>query len=205
MQRGVLAYSLFFKINMHMSKQKSLFDKNSFKPIPNLEKGRKPKSKENKSKNSKQDFLDELNNIVSDETNAVPNWQDLVLEKVKDEPYTLEDNLDFKKELKELDKELEQDIKDGILLQDDFSIEDGVLIIKNHQEQVKLNIKNLARTIIDAKWSQNINPNNIELLFKVDSNGFIKYSSIVCISNYGVRFRVVLRDVLDKLNKIPFE
>ena len=178
MQRGVLAYSLFFKINTHMSKQKSLFDKNSFKPIPNLEKGRKPKSKENKSKNSKQDFLDELNNIVSDETNAVPNWQDLVLEKVKDEPYTL---------------------------QDDFSIEDGVLIIKNHQEQVKLNIKNLARTIIDAKWSQNINPNNIELLFKVDSNGFIKYSSIVCISNYGVRFRVVLRDVLDKLNKIPFE
>ena len=90
-------------------------------------------------------------------------------------------------------------------MQDDFSIEDGVLIIKNHQEQVKLNIKNLARTIIDAKWSQNINPNNIELLFKVDSNGFIKYSSIVCISNYGVRFRVVLRDVLDKLNKIPFE
>jgi hypothetical protein len=188
-----------------MSKQKSLFDSNEFKPIPNSKNQKKPKKTKKQIQKGKQDFLDELNNVNSHKPNAVQNWQDLVLEKVKEEPYTLEDNLDFKKELKELDKELEQDLKDGILLQDDFSIEDSVLIIKNHQEQVKLNIKNLAKTIIDTKWSQNINPNNIELSFKVDSNGFYKYSSIVCISNYGVRFRVVLSDVLDKLNKIPFE
>jgi hypothetical protein len=187
-----------------MSKQKSLFDSNEFKPTHNSQKEKKPSKTKKQVQKEKQDFLDELNNVNSDKTNAVSNWQDVVLEKIKDEPYTLEDNLDFKKELAELDKELDKDIEDGILLKDDFIIEDGVLIIKNHQEQVNFNIKNLAKTIIDTNWNQNINPNNIELLYEVDSNGFYNYSSIVCTSIYGVRFKVTLSDVLDKLNKIPF-
>ena len=108
--------------------------------------------------------------------------------------------------MQKLNEELEQDKKDGLLYEEEpFYILDDKLIVTRYQEQIHSNLKNLAKAIIDNKWKQNINPDNIKVSFnKNDKNDYV-YNSVICTNQYGVRFRVILDDILQKLLKIPFD
>ena len=170
---------------------------------------KKPRKKNPKQvKKAKDDFLKELQEMDSkpEETNVETNWQDKVLEMTEGDNENLVNKLDEEAELKKLKEELEQDEKDGLLYSDKpFYIEDGKLVVKRYQDQINANLPNLAKQIIDTKWKQNINPKNIDIIFDLGESGEAIYESIVCISQYGVRFRVILDEILEKLNKIPFD
>ncbi len=177
---------------------------------------KKPRKKNPKQvKKAKDDFLKELQEMDSvaiikqnnaKRTNVETNWQDKVLEMTEGENENLIKKLDEEAELKKLQEELEQDEKDGLLYSDKpFYIEDGKLVVKRYQDQINANLPNLAKQIIDTKWKQNINPKNIDIIFDLGESGEAIYESIVCISQYGVRFRVILDEILEKLNKIPFD
>lgn len=143
-------------------------------------------------KQRKDDFLKELQEMdCSPETNVETN--DVSEAEEQDE-------------LQKLNEELEQDKKDGLLYEEEpFYILDDKLIVTRYQEQIHSNLKNLAKAIIDNKWKQNINPDNIEVSFnKNDKNDYV-YNSVICTNQYGVRFRVILDDILQKLLKIPFD
>lgn len=143
-------------------------------------------------KQRKDDFLKELQEMdCSPETNVETNK----VSKTEEQD-----------ELQKLNEELEQDKKDGLLYEEEpFYILDDKLIVTRYQEQIHSNLKNLAKAIIDNKWKQNINPDNIEVSFnKNDKNDYV-YNSVICTNQYGVRFRVILDDILQKLLKIPFD
>jgi hypothetical protein len=109
-------------------------------------------------------------------------------------------------ELQKLNAELEQDKQDGLLYEDEpFYIEDKKLVVVRYQDQINANLPQLAKNIIDTKWKQNINPKNIEVNFDLDEQGNVIYESVICTSEFGVRFRVILSEILDKLKKIPFD
>ena len=143
-------------------------------------------------KQPKDDFLKELQEMdCSPETNVETN--NITEAEEQDE-------------LQKLNEELEQDKKDGLLYEEEpFYILDDKLIVTRYQEQIHSNLKNLAKAIIDNKWKQNINPDNIKVSFnKNDKNDYV-YNSVICTNQYGVRFRVILDDILQKLLKIPFD
>lgn len=174
----------------------------------NLPKKQPRKKTPKQVKKAKDDFLKELQEMDSkpEETNVETNWQDKVLEMTEGYNENLVNKLDEEAELKKLQEELEQDEKDGLLYSDKpFYIEDGKLVVKRYQDQINANLPNLAKQIIDTKWKQNINPKNIDIIFDLGESGEAIYESIVCISQYGVRFRVILDEILEKLNKIPFD
>lgn len=108
-------------------------------------------------------------------------------------------------ELALLRSELEQDIKDGLLLPDaPFFVVDNVLHVVEHQSVIQENMANLAKSIVDAKYNQDINVSKVN--YKViEDSGTTMYSNIVCTNKFGIRFKVDVNDILDKLNKIPFE
>lgn len=150
--------------------------------------------------------------------------------KPKSEAQVKKDKADFLKELQEMDsvaiikqnnakrtnaeqdememlqKELQEDVESGILLKDEpFYLKEKKLYVRRYQDQVQANIANLAKGIIDAKWNQNIPPKNITVEFDLTKDGQVVYEQVICMSQYGVRFSVILQEILDKLNKIPFE
>jgi len=115
-------------------------------------------------------------------------------------------NSDIEKaELKELQKELKKDEEDGLLLiGEPFYIEDNKLFIDRYKIEIATNLKGLAKSIINEKYKQKIDLDNVFYL-KEDFIGNDVYKDIYCINSYGVRFQVQLDDILDKLKKIPFE
>jgi hypothetical protein len=176
-----------------MKNQLGLFDENN----------------ENK-KNKKDDFLKELQEMdctPKEQPNVEPdNWQDKVLEITDDSSETLVNKLAEEEEMKKLEEELEKDKQEGLLYEEEaFYILDEKLIVTRYQKQIHNNLKNLAKSIIDFKWKQNINPETIIVNFKENDKGDYVYDSVICTNQFGVRFRVVLRDILEKLSKIPFE
>lgn len=173
---------------------------------------KKPRKKTPKQiKKAKDDFLKELQEMptAADEANAeqVSTNPETAEEYLKSEGVDVEAYVEKgKSEMEKLQEELAQDEKDGLLYSDKpFYIEDGKLVVKRYQDQINANLPNLAKQIIDTKWKQNINPKNIDIIFDLGESGEAIYESIVCISQYGVRFRVILDDILEKLNKIPFD
>jgi hypothetical protein len=167
--------------------------------------------------NEKQKFLQELEEIGKQEPKAnveqtnndwdKDDWKEQVLQMTEAENENLINKIidEEAEELKKLQEELEQDMEDGLLLEDEpFYIKDDKLYVVRYQEQIHPNIPNLAKSIIDLKWGQQINPKNITVNFTTNDENVMIYDSVICISEYGVRFRVVLDDILQKLNKIPF-
>jgi signal recognition particle GTPase len=167
--------------------------------------------------NEKQKFLQELEEIGKQEPKAnveqtnndwdKDDWKEQVLQMTEGENENLINKIleEEAEELKKLQEELEQDMEDGLLLEDEpYFIKDNKLHIVRYQEQIHPNIANLAKNIIDSKWKQNINPKNVIVNFTENEDKLFIYDSIICISEYGVRFRVVLDDILQKLNKITF-
>jgi len=176
-----------------------------------------PKTKPRKStRKQKDNFLKELQEMdskpkINTETNNTDwdkdDWKEKVLEMTEGSNENIINNIiDEDEEYKQLQEELKQDIADGLIYDEEpFYIKENKLVVTRYQEQIHANIKNLAKSIIDNKWSQNINPTNIFVAYEVKMLGEYEYTSVVCLSEYGVRFRVVLQEILDKLNKIPFE
>ena len=169
--------------------------------------------------NERQKFLQELQEIgteATEETNVEPtsndwdknDWKEQVLQMTEGENENLINRLidEEKEELKKLQEELEQDKEDGILMEDEpFYVKDNKLYVVRYQDQINANISNLAKSIIDTKWKQNINPKNISVVFYLDENGVVVYESVVCLNEFGVRFRVMVEEILEKLQKIPFD
>lgn len=168
--------------------------------------------------NDKQKFLQELQEIgskVKEETNVEQtskdwdkdDWKEQVLQMTEGNNENLINKIidEEQEELKKLQEELEKDKEDGLFLEDEpFYVKDKKLYVVRYQDQINANISNLAKSIIDSKWKQNINPKNISVVFDLDENGVVVYESIVCLNEFGVRFRVVMEEILQKLQKIPF-
>jgi hypothetical protein len=172
-----------------MKNQLGLFDENN----------------ENKKK-KKDDFLKELQEMDCTPNVEPDNWQEKVLKTTEGSNDNLANKLAEEEELKKLEEELEKDKDDGLLYEEEpFYILDDKLIVTRYQKQISSNIKSLAKSIIDFKWKQQIDPSKITVDVKENAKGDYVYYSIVCINQFGVRFKVVLSDVLDKLKKIPFE
>jgi len=169
--------------------------------------------------NDKQKFLQELQEIgskVKEETNVEQtskdwdkdDWKEQVLQMTEGNNENLINKIidEEQEELKKLQEELEKDKEDGLFLEDEpFYVKDKKLYVVRYQDQINANISNLAKSIIDSKWKQNINPKNISVVFDLDENGVVVYESIVCLNEFGVRFRVVMEEILQKLQKIPFD
>lgn len=172
-----------------MSEQGSLFGDEQI-PIGkgnNLPKKRTKKKTAKQIKQEKDEFLKELQ-----EMDCTPEKTNVELEAAD--------------ELQKLNAELEQDKQDGLLYDDEpFYIKDKKLVVVRYQDQINANLPQLAKNIIDSKWKQNINPKNIEVNFDLDEQGNVIYESVICVSEFGVRFRVILDEILDKLKKIPFD
>jgi predicted nuclease with TOPRIM domain len=161
-------------------------------------------------KKGNDEFLKELQEMDSvaiiKRNNAEPKWHDEILEATSGDNENLIKKLAEEEEFKKLQEELKQDEADGFLLSEaPFYLKDQKLHIRRHQDQVQANIANLAKGVIDSKWKQNIDPKNIIVEFDLSKEGEVVYEAVICVSEYGVRFRVILQDILDKLNKIPFE
>ena len=167
--------------------------------------------------NENQKFLQELEEIGNQELEAnveitnnnwdKDDWEEQDMEITEGENENIINKVidEEAEELKKLQEELEQDMQDGLLLEDEpFYMKDDKLYVVRHQEQIYHNIANLAKSIVDLKWNQQINPKNITVKFTKNDENVMIYESVICISQYGVRFRVVLDDILEKLNKIPF-
>lgn len=169
--------------------------------------------------NDKQKFLQELQEIgskVKEETNVEQtskdwdkdDWKEQVLQMTEGNNENLINKIidEEQEELKKLQEELEKDKEDGLFLENEpFYVKDKKLYVVRYQDQINANISNLAKSIIDSKWKQNINPKNISVVFDLDENGVVVYESIVCLNEFGVRFRVVMEEILQKLQKIPFD
>lgn len=172
-----------------------------------------------KQNNERQDFLKELNEIGSEAKQEITDkdiptdwdkndWKEEVLQNSNDTNKNIINEIidEEEAELKRLQQELEQDKEDGILLDDEpFYVKDAKLYIVRHQDLIDANLINLAKSVIDNKWKQNINPKNINIVFDLDPNGIVVYESIVCINEFGVRFRVIMEEILEKLQKMPFD
>lgn len=165
----------------------------------------------------KQKFLEDLEEIGNQnpETNVEittnnwdkNDWNEQFLQMTDDKNENLINKIidEEAQELKKLQEELEKDKEDGLFLEEEpFYVKDNKLFVVRYQDQINANIPNLAKSIIDLKWNQQINPKNIIVKFNKNDENVMIYDSIICISQYGVRFRVVLDDILEKLNKIPF-
>ena len=169
--------------------------------------------------NDKQKFLQELQEIgteATEETNVEQtskdwdkdDWKEQVLQMTEGNNENLINKIidEEQEELKKLQEELEKDKEDGLFLENEpFYVKDKKLYVVRYQDQINANISNLAKSIIDSKWKQNINPKNISVVFDLDENGVVVYESIVCLNEFGVRFRVVMEEILQKLQKIPFD
>lgn len=174
--------------------QSSLFGNNEFRGNPNDKAKVKRKSK-TQIKKDKEDFLKELIAIKKEDNSKEIEVNNL----------STEEDIEVNKELEELNKELAKDAEEGLLVDEPFYIEQGKLFIKRFQNQIHPNLKNLAKSIIDAKWEQNIKVDNISIKHEVLQDDLYCYENIICVNQYGVRFNVKLSEVVDKLNKIPFE
>lgn len=165
----------------------------------------------------KQKFLQDLEEIGNQKPEAnveittdnwdKNDWKEQVLQMTEGNNENLINKIidEEAQELKKLQEELEKDKEDGLFLEEEpFYLKDNKLFVVRYQDQINANIPNLAKSIIDLKWNQQINPKNIIVKFNKNDENVMIYDSITCISQYGVRFRVVLDDILEKLNKIPF-
>jgi len=134
-------------------------------------------------------------------------------------PITSNKTIDFLKELQdikltvsedlteynELQKELEKDKEDGLLLLGEpFYIDLDKLYVVRYKEDIESNIKALAKDIIDNLYNQDIKLENVTYTKELTENTDV-YFNIICMSYYGIRFNVRMQDVLCKLQKIPFE
>ena len=74
-----------------------------------------------------------------------------------------------KAELKELQKELKKDEEDGLLLiGEPFYIEDNKLFIDRYKIEIATNLKGLAKSIINEKYKQRIDLDNVFYLKKLN-------------------------------------
>lgn len=174
--------------------QSSLFGNNEFRGNPNDKAKVKSKSKR-QIKKDKEDFLKELIAVKKEDKNKAIEVNSLLTQ----------EEIEVNQELEELNKELTKDAEEGLLVDEPFYVEQGKLFIKRFQNQIHPNLKNLAKSIIDAKWEQNIKVDNISIKHEVLQDDLYCYENIICVNQYGVRFNVKLNEVVDKLNKIPFE
>ena len=85
-----------------------------------------------------------------------------------------------------------------------YDYENKELVLIKNKEVILQNIPLIAKKILDTKWSQNCEPEKIDVTTQ-NENDRTTISNVTYISPYGVKIRVILEEVGEVLMKIDFE
>jgi hypothetical protein len=150
-------------------------------------------------KSDKDSFLSDIQNDGTDQPS------DRLVDILTDDDNTLEAILE-KEEMELLRMELQKDVEEGLLLTDEpFALVEGELVVRRHKETIIANVPNLAKSIIDVRYNQNIDLAKIIVRSTTDEEGNLVISNVTCINRYGHRFKTDLQEIILKLEKIPFD
>lgn len=145
--------------------------------------------------------LDEITILPKTEENQISMFD---FERTDDEEYNKEIEL-LEEELKK-DDELDFVESNKCYFEYDPIEKELFVNHSSHYDNIIQNIPFVVRNILQAKWSQKVNPDKVIIDIESDLNlprAIVK--KVEFTNEYGVKFNVQLIDVFECLNKIDFD